>query len=561
MEKITTNLKYGILLLAVGLWVIAGCRKEPIVSQTTEDVNMTGYFDKYPEEFSEFRKVIERSGTASFLGAYGAYTIFAPTNSAFDAFLKAENKSSVDDFSPEELKDLVRFHLIEDTIYTTKFTDGKLPKLTMYGQYLITGATNVNGTSHITINRQANLVKGNIVVGNGIIHSIDQVLQPAVKTVAALIEANENYHIFSRALKETGLYDKLNVLPQENTEADSAARWLTVVVEPDDVLAQAGFPTYEALKARYSQTGHPKDPTDSLYLFMAYHVFPEARYLADIVSRTSHPTWAPLEVVTSKLFNQEVLLNDDDFNGQHEPGVVLDPLASDVSATNGVLHQVEGHYGIKVRNPVPVYWDVCDQPEFARLPGYRNGALKFTVNLKAGDKYLEAIRWERDGITYNAAAGTGHFWGDQLIIPLSGSSNSRNHWVEFTTPLLVKGRYKVWICYRRVSPVVAQAYFDGVPLARTVNFSEWNLTTGTDEEREALGFKFHTNVNDSRYVGRLLGTIDVETTDRHILRFEGVSGSGDGNGTWWDMIHFIPVDMDQIYPKFLQDGTILQRPK
>ena len=53
--------------------------------------------------------------------------------------------------------------------------------------------------------------------------------------------------------------------------------------------------------------------------------------------------------------------------------------------------------------------------------------------------------------------------------------------------------------------------------------------------------------------GRLVGTIELKTTQRHILRFEGINGTQNTNHL--DMIHFIPVDEDQVLPRFKPDGT------
>jgi hypothetical protein len=45
----------------------------------------------------------------------------------------------------------------------------------------------------------------------------------------------------------------------------------------------------------------------------------------------------------------------------------------------------------------------------------------------------------------------------------------------------------------------------------------------------------------------VLGTITVTKTGRHTLRFEGLTGT---NKVYWDMIHFIPVGDDQVWPRF-----------
>ncbi len=551
MEKIKVYMNRAALvaLMYTIMLGFAGCKDEPLVLGTTSDVNITGYFEKNADQFSEFMKVLNASENAGFLGAYGAYTVFAPTNEGIAAYLKEQGKSKVEDLSIEELKNIVKFHVLLDTIYTTSFTDGKLPKLTMLGQYLITGASNVNGQTSITINRQANVVKGNIVVGNGIIHAIDHVLTPAKQTVAEMIHNNPNYSIFDTALVETGWSAKLNSLPSDQQ------KWLTVLAESNQALIDSGITSYQALKRKYSNLS-PTNAADSLNLYVAYHILEDAKYLSDIVSASSHATLAPLEVVTTKLEGETVLVNDDVFNEKHEPGIVLDRNLSDNSATNGVVHTAKAHFNIKVRKPQPEYWDLADQPEFRKLVGiFRNGKTQ-SINPFAGDKPLENITWQQGAIIYQGNAGNGHFFGDRLELPM-GVQSARNQWVKFKTPLLVKGTYKVWVCYRRGGTATCQPYFDGEPMSRTVNFGDY-IPSGTEAEREAAGWKLYADVSSNNQ-GRYLGTVNIKTTDRHIIEFKAIAG-GVAQGIWWDMIHFIPVDMDQLYPRFKADGSRLNRP-
>ena len=125
------------------------------------------------------------------------------------------------------------------------------------------------------------------------------------------------------------------------------------------------------------------NPLDSLHIYVAYHIIPEAKYLADIASASSHFTLQPLEVLSSKLAVEKVLINDLDFNGVHEPGVELPRSASDISTTTGVLHIASAHFRPKLRVPFPVYWDVADFPEVRKLPAIfrKSGA---TLNFAYG---------------------------------------------------------------------------------------------------------------------------------------------------------------------------------
>jgi uncharacterized surface protein with fasciclin (FAS1) repeats len=90
---------------------IVSCKKTEIVQTTTEDVNIVGYLDKNSDSFSLFRQILERTETAAYLNAYGAYTCFAPTNSGVRTYLQKINAASVEAADLTTLKDMVRRHL------------------------------------------------------------------------------------------------------------------------------------------------------------------------------------------------------------------------------------------------------------------------------------------------------------------------------------------------------------------------------------------------------------------------------------------------------------------
>ena len=571
MKSIKLAYIFGIgSLLIVLLATMGGCRKEPLVYSTSTDLNITGFLDAHPEQFSEFRKILGITGTAGFLDAYGAYTLFLPTNEGVKDYLQQVGKNSVEEVDVETLKGLVKFHLIEDTLTTPSFKDGKLPQLTMYGQFLVTGASNQDGLTSIRINRQANVVQPNIKAGNGFVHVIDHMLIPAKQTLYELVKSKPEYSIFTKALEETGLADSLNILPADNPDKNKA--WFTLIAETDSVLTAEGFDTYEKLKDRYSNTDHPEDPKDSLHLYVAYHILPDVKYLADIVNAGSHATLAPSEVLTSKLQTTEVLINDDDFNGSHEAGVRLERNRSDISATNGVLHSSApytyngitntGAFAIKVRKPIRIDWDIAHFPEIEALPAYfLKGKKTFeTKDLPEGITTSGENKW---GVTYNYSGTSPAWWGDWLIIPLG--LPFRNTWYEFTTPVIVKGKYKVWVnnvYYRKSSSqktAIIQASVDGVPLPRTMDVLA-KRPSGTDAELEAQGWKQYTNTSTSNnYNGRLLGKIDIKTTDRHKFRITFLSGSS--GDYYFDVIQFIPADdPEQIWPRFNPDGTLAPKP-
>ena len=563
--------KYIFIPLVVITFIAAlfsNCKKTALVETTTQDKNILEYLQKDSlQRFTKLVAIIEKTGYSSAMNTYSTYTLFAPTDDAIDAYLKQKNVASIDQIKDADLKAMIQFHLLEEQVQTSEFTDGKLPSVTMLGQFLITGVVNEGGVSSFRINRQANVTQPNVVTGNGIIHVIDNVLTPSAYTVAKLLEQSADYSIFTEALKETGYYDSLN----SATNTDGTQRWITLIAETNQALSDSGIVSYAALKAKYCNTGNPKNVADSLHLYVAYHILPDVKYLADIVMASSHETKVPLEVITDKLIDgKKVLINDDEYNTLsgpvHEKGVELDQANSDVSATNGVLHRALSHLAIKVRQPFAVYWDLCSTvPELTRLSNiYRKKTYLFSY----GDgQAFKDVKWEKSCLKYRN--GVNGYLGDYWQMGLGRSSSNTdnlgtcegNSWIEFTTPLLVKGKYKVWFCYLQQNSTVSavQASFDSVPLTSALIQFHQKISSvdfAKEAELEALGWKWWAGINKKAgsTASRMLGIIDVKATGRHKIRFELISGSNSDCN--FDMVHFIPLGMNQTSPRFNPDGSI-----
>lgn len=559
MRKGLLPLSVTVLMVCM-VYGIMSCRKTAIVETTTSDVNIVGYFDQNPDSFSLFRQILERTDNASFLNAYGAYTCFAPTNSGVRRYLTNIGASSVEAADLNTLKDMVRLHLLEDTVYTGSFTDGKLPVITMYGQYLVTSVINDGTSSSYIVNRQALMLKSNIRTGNGIIHIIDNVLLPATKTIAEQLAARPEYSIFVQAMQATGYYTLLNTVNPVLSN-----RWMTVFAESNQALADSGITSYAQLSAKYSQSGNPLSPTDSLNMYVAYHISDGLKFLGDIIGTATHETRLPQEVISVKLIDQEVVLNEDVFNGILEIGVKLNRPKSDMAATNGVIHDAAAHFMVKYRRPTALFWDVSSFDEIKKLPAYYKRANYNFVRATEAQQPIKDHYWGWGPLAgtntlsyiYSSTSSITNYAYNNDVNMLPMGLPNRPVWWEMKTPPIIKGRYKVWVCYRAQkqsssSNMLCQVEVNGTLMQRTMNFTE-NRPTGTDAELEAIGWKRYTENTTGVFAARQVGVIDFTTTKQQIIRITPLVGTQNNNNL--DMIHFIPVDENQVLPRFRPDGT------
>ena len=557
-----------IVLCLLGGVAMQSCKKDEIKLTTTGDVNIVGYLDLHADSFSLFREILERTETSAFLNAYGSYTCFAPTNTGVKVWLTKINAASVGVADINKLKDMVKFHLLTDTITTASFKDGKLPVPTMFGQYLVTGVNYEADISSYSINRQALVTKSNIKVGNGIIHQINNVLVPASLSIVQQLDANPNYSIFVQAIKETGFYDLLNTV-----DPDTTKRWMTVMAESNRALADSNIMSYSALRARYSKLANgttstdAKSINDSLHMYVAYHILSGVKFLGDIINSPAHQTMQPQEVISIQLIDQDILINQNEFNGILEAGVKINRIPSDNAATNGVWHDANAHFTVKYRRPTAVFWDVSTFPEIIKLPAYYKKQSFNFVRQSEADQPLKDITWGwgplagTNVLTYSYSSTSSitntavNFDCNQLPMGLP----ARPVWWEMTTPPIVKGKYKIWICYAQSkqssgSTMLCQVSVNGQSLPRTMNFCD-TRPAGTDDELYAIGWKRYTENTGTNRCGKFVGVFDFQTTQRQIIRITPLSGTQNNN--FLDMIHFIPVDDNQILPRFRPDGSKL----
>jgi uncharacterized surface protein with fasciclin (FAS1) repeats len=549
-----TFLIYFAAVIGVASFMAGGCKKNELKLNTTDDVNIVGYLEKHADSFSLWKQILDRTETSNFLNAFGAYTAFAPTNSGVTSWLAANGIANVDAADMNLLKEIVKFHLLNDTVSSSKFKDGKLPAPTMHGQFLITGAKNEGAGSRFLVNRQALVIQSNIKVGNGYIHAIDHVLEPARQTIARQLETNPEFSIFVEAMKATGYFDLLNTV-----ETDSSKRWKTVLAETNQALIDSGYTSFSKLVDRYPRPT-VADTVDHLKLYVAYHIVNGIQFLGDIITAPSYLTLQPQEVITTKLINNEVVINEDVFNGVLEKGVLLVRSKSDYAATNGVWHTANAHFSAKVRKPTAVYWDLCMFPEIMKQPAYYQKSWFQFDKSSQEDRpiadidwhYNNADRWIKYEYSTTGSLSNFAYKNDILTIPM-GAPN-RATWMEFRTPPIIKGRYRVWICYRNRSGSGTisgiNVFIDGEQMQRPVNLTQ-GYPGGSDTELESLGWKRYTK--GGSFAGRSVGTVDIKTTERHMLRFECFSGTG--SAAHVDMVHFIPVDQIQYLPRFAPDGS------
>jgi uncharacterized surface protein with fasciclin (FAS1) repeats len=562
-----------LLLASIVGWIACNDPNAGKNYATSEVPMIDDYLSEEDSSLTEFAAIVEKAGFQGTLHAYGAYTCFAPTNEAIHAWCQEQYGVSSWQVLPTiALDSMVRFHLVNDTISTEDFEDGRLSSPNGLKKYIttITKIDATDNTAYIEVNRQARIIEKDIHAENGIIHKIDAVLTPNSNTVWQAIKSefpSNEYSIFVAALEQSGMDTILN-------KQEDDASWYTLLAETDEVFQAAGITTVDQLIDSMAVIrSDVVQRKNLLALFVNYHVVPALAYVADFMKVSTEETLVDGEVITVKVSQLDVILNRFTDTENPDPGVLInrDVDYTDFSCHNGVIHTLEGFMPPRIREAVPVYWDVAEQPELTALKDFRKDGTTLTFTEGELSELSFEAATSGKGITYACSKVFGLKYQyvnyDYLYF---GVNPSELTWVEMKTPLLIAGTYKVWVCWRRVDYVMTfrssfkQDGYDDQVFPNVYSTYDYLPTGQTLVQLLNSGWKYYVAKqpysNSSRGVGddgkvfvsRLLGTITVYKTGRHILRFEGLTGS---NKVYWDMIHFIPVDDVQIWPRFDVGGN------
>ena len=129
------------------------------------------------EDLSTLTSALERTGLSSTLANGGPYTIFAPTNAAFELLLEELEIESLDEVPTDQLTQILQYHVVVGQTFSTELEAGSVNTLldedfTVAFSNAIVLADDVNG------NDNAVVVAGNLLGTNGVVHVIDRVLRP-----------------------------------------------------------------------------------------------------------------------------------------------------------------------------------------------------------------------------------------------------------------------------------------------------------------------------------------------------------------------------------------------
>lgn len=247
------------------------------------------------------------------------YTVLAPTNDAFDAFLAANNFASLEDVPVALLKEVLMNHVISGGIQSPSLSTG-------YANTLATSAASnspmsifIDTSSGIKFNGVSNVIlnQANIIADNGVIHVVDAVI--GLPSVVDFALADPNLSILVAALTRSDLTtDFVSIL---STPTGTAPAPFTVFA-PDNT-------AFANVLAELNLTMLSQIPVQTLDTTLKYHVIGGTNALDSSLSDnlTLNTLAGP---ITANVSNGATLT---DANNR-----VSTITATNIQANNGVIH-------------------------------------------------------------------------------------------------------------------------------------------------------------------------------------------------------------------------------
>lgn len=122
------------------------------------------------DNFTILVQAVVKAGLVDVLNGTGPFTIFAPTNAAFQALFSTLGISGIADLTAEQLTPILTYHVVSGNVLSTMLTAGTVQTLN--------GPITVSLSPAPAINTNAKIVATDVQGSNGVIHVIDQVLLP-----------------------------------------------------------------------------------------------------------------------------------------------------------------------------------------------------------------------------------------------------------------------------------------------------------------------------------------------------------------------------------------------
>lgn len=254
------------------------------------------------EDFSSLVAALAKTNLASTFMMEGDYTVFAPTNDAFAAFLESLDLA-FEDLTAEALMPILKYHVVGSKVMSSSLETGYVNSIyAAMENKPVSIFVKVDGG--VLLNGSVSVTAADVEASNGVIHVIDGVLTPT--SVVDIAINNSNFSKLVEAVVKAGLVETL-----------SADGPFTIFAPTDEA--------FNKLFADLGVNGIEDLSAEALIPILQYHVVAGNVLSGDLTNGDVATLNGDIKISLSEM----VTINDDS-----------EISAVDIQGTNGVVHVI-----------------------------------------------------------------------------------------------------------------------------------------------------------------------------------------------------------------------------
>lgn len=280
------------------------------------------------EGLSSLVAALTQANLAGTLQGDGPFTVFAPTDAAFAAFLEANDFASLADVPVDVLTQVLLNHVVSGTNFSTDLETGYVSTLSTAGADATALSMFVNTMDGVVLNggsmnNGATVAAADIRASNGVVHVVDAVI--GLPSVVNHAIANPNFSTLVSALTTlTPATDFASILSRtEGENVDMINPAFTVFAPTNDA-----FAALDAVPAE-----------EMLTQVLLHHVVAGANVRSEMLTPngvTAATTLENDEIRITLPGTGDNIADIQDGTGNTDIGII----AVDVQAANGVIHAI-----------------------------------------------------------------------------------------------------------------------------------------------------------------------------------------------------------------------------
>ena len=475
------------------------------------EMSMTTILGNSPETYSLWIELLRHANFYNALkDANAKATVFCPNNDAIKNFLAERGLSSVQELDYQYARKLVQNHIIDwqnnantlsdSTLIEIARKNGYIEAQNLFNKYLTLSygyvETDVDDAYRTTerhcpdsifFNNQAKLGRFvSTTCANGVIYMMDDVIIPNAENIVERLELlngeNNTFHIFAEAIKADPEIFRMASLERDTMTGEGGVQVVntysyTCFAVPDYIMEKENVTSVESLKQWLldHSNGEETNADSALNHYLKYHFMATQYNLADLFNEAD-PTetriydtqYTGQAFITNFVGNQRIINTD------------IPVLRSDIEASHGLINKVGDIMPVYHPIPVNVKWDFLNSADIIawvnnwstenkqgnifssplssttrqidlseeHYDGEWGKITSFTAKFndsKSSSKNYRRVGFMKEKYVSQKDKETpehGGYMNNYMILNLGFAG-----WVEFKTPTIIAGRYKVVLHY------------------------------------------------------------------------------------------------------------------